>query len=484
MASSPAESRWPPEPPPRGARRRLLVASMLAAIGVVTAIAWWDSRRESQAIFRDLGTEQSAVAAIAAHDLAAHLTHLSSDTLVILRREGYGGAKSSGPRPSDLLGDPASVEQPGEFRLFLAPPDQTSLIAMDGSVVSSPPLRAALDHGLDAVRLDREQARGIGLVARTAMAGLAQVDEGSLGRWGVVAVATAARQRDRENRAFWRFVLGVGVATGLVLAFGGAALRTQRRELQAQRELAVAAVERKRDDQLARTERVATMGTFAMGVVHEVSTPLGVIMGRAEQIRARAGDDERSIHAAQAIIGQVERIQTIIRRFLDMARGGRPSLARTNPGDLVRSAAASVQHRFAKANVSLVTDAPPDVDDVQCDRALLEQAIVNLLLNACDACAPGGRVELSVRSDSERVTFVVTDDGVGIGTDIASQVTDPFFTTKPAGGGFGLAIASEIAKSHRGDLSIGANEGRGTRACVEIPAVISAATARGADATD
>ncbi|HXX68398.1 MAG TPA: HAMP domain-containing sensor histidine kinase [Polyangiaceae bacterium] len=447
---------------------------MLAAIGVVTAIAWWDSRRESEAIFRDLGTEQSLVAAIAARDLAAHLAALRENPSLGLHLQGADDAANSQEvRPEDLLGNPASLEQPGEFRLFLAPPNEPSLMAMDGSVVSSAAVRAALEHGLDVFRLDRAQARAIGLVARTAMAGLARVDGGSLGRWGVVAVATAARQRDREDRAFWRFVLGVGVATGLVLAFGGAALRTQRRELQAQRELAVAAVEHQRDEQLSRAQRVATMGTFAMGIVHEVSTPLGIIMGRAEQIRARAADGERNVLAAQAILGQVDRIQTIVRRFLDMARGGRPSLSRTNAAELVRAAAASVQHRFAKASVLLVTDTSQDVHEVQCDRALLEQAIVNLLLNACEACAPGGHVELALRSDGERVAFVVTDDGVGISSDSAKRATDPFFTTKTAGTGFGLAIASEIAKSHRGDLSIGPHGERGTRACVEIPAVIS-----------
>lgn len=457
---------------------RALVVWMLLAIGVVTGIAWWDSRRESEAILQDLGAEQALVAAIAARDLGAHLARLppASSSLMLSIHGSLDPANPLEVRPADLLGGPA-VEQPGAFRLFLVPPNENWLIATDGGVVSSAPLRNAFELGVRSVRLDRSQAHELGLMARTAMAGIAHVDGGSLGEWGVAAVATAARQRDREGRAFWRFVLGVALATGLVLTFGGIALRNERRELHAQRELAVAAVERQRDEQLARADRVATMGTFAMGVVHEVSTPLGVIMGRAEQLRARSADDERSVQAAQAIIGQVDRIQTIVRRFLDVARGGRPTLARTDPAELVRSAAASVQHRFSKARVSLVTDSPAGAQEVHCDRPLLEQAIVNLLLNACDACSPGGRVELAVRADSERVAFVVTDDGAGIPAENAVRATDPFFTTKPAGTGLGLAIAAEIAKSHRGDLSIAPNgAGRGTRACVEIPAAMPGAT--------
>jgi signal transduction histidine kinase len=216
------------------------------------------------------------------------------------------------------------------------------------------------------------------------------------------------------------------------------------------------------------------MGTFAMGVMHEVSTPLGVISGRAEQLRPRVDSDERAVRAVQAIMTQVDRIQAVIRRFLDLARGGPPSLTRMAPGDLVRSAASFVEHRFAKAGVSLAIDAPLEPSEVQCDRALLEQAVVNLLLNACDACAPGGRVELAVRADAESVAFVVTDDGAGITPEAAARATDPFFTTKPAGAGtgLGLAIASEIAKSHRGELTVAPNAGRGTRACIELPAMM------------
>jgi len=108
---------------------------------------------------------------------------------------------------------------------------------------------------------------------------------------------------------------------------------------------------------------------------------------------------------------------------------------------------------------------------IQSDRGLLEHAIVNLLLNACEACDPGGHVEVVARSDADHVVFVVTDDGAGISAENAARATEPFFTTKPAGRGtgLGLAIAAEIAKTHRGNLTIAPNPERGTRACIEIP---------------
>jgi signal transduction histidine kinase len=372
---------------------------------------------------------------------------------------------------AQLLGTDPGLAPSGELAVLLSVPGHSLLYATDGRKVESPPLRAAVDSGSRALRLDRPQAAQVGLPARTSMAGIAQVDEGALGGWAVVAVASAARERDREKRALWRLVLSVLVASSLVLAFGGVALRNQRRELDLSRQLAIAKVQRGADEALAHAQRAATMGTFAMGVAHEVSTPLGVIMGRAEQLIRRVQGDERAANNAQLILKQTDRIQQIVRRFLDMARGGPPSLERTDPSEVALAAARGVQHRFSQANVVLTSDVPSSLPAIQCDRALLEQALVNLLLNSCEACRPGEHVDIAARADAESVAFVVTDDGAGITSEHAARATQPFFTTKAerGGSGLGLAIASEIAKSHRGELTIGPNAARGTRACIQIP---------------
>jgi signal transduction histidine kinase len=431
---------------------------MALAIGLVTALAWWDARRESSAALDDVGTEQAVIAASLASTLRAHL------------------ASPEAPEPmrppviAALVDGARNVERAGELVVLLAPPNETSFYGMDGRALVSSELRAALDRGDSILRLTRPQAAALGLPARTAMAGLSVVPS-ERGAWGVVAAATAARQRDRQSRAFWRLVLGVVVTSGLVVAFGGAALRKQRLQLELATELAVAEVRRERDEGLLRASRAATMGTFAMGIAHEVATPLAVIVGRAEQLQARVQGDERALYGVSAILKQADHIQQIVRRFLDLARGDPPTLGRADAADVAKSAAASVEHRFAKARVALDMDAPPRMPAVRCDRALLEHAIVNLLLNACEACDPGGHVALQVRSESQRVAFVVTDDGVGISPDHAARVTEPFFTTKLEGGGsgLGLAIAGEIAKSHRGELAIGPNAPRGTRASITIP---------------
>jgi signal transduction histidine kinase len=181
----------------------------------------------------------------------------------------------------------------------------------------------------------------------------------------------------------------------------------------------------------------------------------------------------------ESIIEQGSRIDRVIRGFLNLARGESPPLERVRPEVVSRAASELVEHRFESAGVRLTVTADADLPEVACDPRLLEQVVINLLLNACDACERGGHVELAVRADAERVAFVVTDDGAGIAAEAAERALEPFFTTKPAGQGtgLGLAIANEIVKHHGGELAIGprhstrhdARADRGTIAVVELP---------------
>jgi signal transduction histidine kinase len=443
--------------------RAVIVASMLAAIALVTLLAWWDEQREADAAMSDLESEQSVLAAGLAADLRAHLVAAGRTDESVF---------DTGVTPGDLL-DVSEPIRDEQIVAFVAPPGGAALRGLGGNLIRSAPLEDAVARRLSTLRLSRPEAAHVGLPERTSVAGIASIEVGQGRRWSVITVTSAARERDREKRAVWRLVLGVLLASGLVIAFGGAALRRQRKQLELQRELAVAEAQRERNEELMRAERVATMGTFALGIAHEVSTPLGVIVGRAEQLLGRAQGDERLAKSAQAILNQADRIQHIVRRFLDMARGRPPSMEQADPAQIVRAAVSAVEHRFARARVRLDADIPSTMPLVQCDRDLLEHAVVNLLLNACEACEPEGHVSLTARADAGQVGFVVVDDGAGISPEDAARAAEPFFTTKAEGSGtgLGLAIATEIVKSHRGELAIGPNEaeGRGTRARIEIP---------------
>jgi signal transduction histidine kinase len=485
---------------------------MLLAVAAVGALAFWDAERESQAALDDFAEDQSKLAGSVAAELSTRFLSIRRDGLALAEGleagqrtpatalDGYVGytlrAAAAPPREAKdddwILSVPAArgqvidlevsseklfdqakrIVRVGEVRLLVRGANRPELHATyDGRVVVCDSIQRAIDQGKSADWLSRADAQALGLPARRAAVGIAAIDAGPFGRWDVAVVSTAERVRDRQLRAAWRLVLGVLVAAGLVLAFGTALLRRQRRALLLERELALSALARERDAELARATRAAVMGTLAMGITHEVSTPLGVIAGRAEQLAARSEGDERASRALRAILEQTERIRRIIRGFLDLARGERPDLRDTAPAAVLDGAVALVKHRFEAAEVTLIVDVPASLPTIHGDVPMLQQVLVNLLLNACDACAPGGRVEAQVRSEGDRVAFTVVDDGAGISPEAAARATEPFFTTKARdqGTGLGLAIANEIVKMHRGSLSLRPASPRGTCASVTIP---------------
>jgi two-component system NtrC family sensor kinase len=435
-------------------RTSSLLWSVGIAIGIVGSLAYWDAARASRAALDDLAAEQVNLA----RGIAAALA---------VRADGPSEAVID-----RVAGELTVVERQDSLRLFLLSPTGSRLEASQGQAVAADHVVDAARRGDAIVRLSRSEAGKLGLPPRSAFVGMATVKRGPLAGWILAVAATALRERDRDRWAQERSVLSVLTAAALLLVFGLVALRNQRKELELERALAVAGLRQEQNDRLALATRAAVLGTLAMGVAHEVSTPLGVITGRAEQLLSKVRHDQRGHAAVQSILDQTQRISQIIRGLLGLARGDHISVDHLPAGRLVRAAGTLVEHRFSKAGVSLSFDVPSDLPTITGDARLIESALVNLLLNACDACPLGGHVRLSVGTRDKWLRFAVEDDGSGISVLHAQKALEPFFTTKPSGEGtgLGLAIANEIVKSHFGTLELTPIFPHGTTAVVEIPA--------------
>ncbi len=417
---------------------------MIAAVAAVAVLASLDADREDARALADFAGEQATLA----RALGA-----------VLQAAAKGGASGMA-----LASAVEAVPRPEGTIVLVRSAGETSP-SLGGEAIDD-----AFRRGLEVVRLTRRQAASLGLPERTAHAGLAQVDTPA-GRWQVAVVATAQRERDRERAASRRLVGSVAGAAVLVLAFGGFAMRQQRKELMLERELAVAELQQSADDRLQRASRMAALGTLAIGVAHEIATPLGVIAGRAEQLLPRAADD-RTRRGLDAIQAQVTRIDEVVRGLLSLARGDLPAGQQVAPGEAIEAAVALVEHRFLKAGVPLSRQVSPGLPAISGDARLIEHALVNLLLNACDACRGGGDVTIAAEAAGREVVFTVADTGAGISPADLSRVMEPLFTTKPSGEGtgLGLAIAREIASSHRGALAVAPRPGGGTIVTVRLPA--------------
>jgi two-component system, NtrC family, sensor kinase len=449
---------------------------MLLAIAVIAGLAYVDEDREGAAALADFAQEQTTLAQSLAMALGSQLSSATHEASTV--SQGRPAEHSDIPpvlaRYLPLMVRPSGAgEQPNRIMVLLQPPDTEKFHTTDGRFIDAPEIHTALKEGRSYLRLAPVQAGHLGLPARTALAGLSHVDTGSAGNWGIAAVASAERQRDRERWARRRLLLSVAAASSLVLSFGGLAMRNQRKELLLRHRLELADLSGQRDERLQRAGRAATMGTLAVGVAHEISTPLGIIAGRAEQLVPKVASDERAVGSVRIILEQIDRIHRIIRGLLGLARGDRPTAEPVEPAALVAGAVSLVEHRFAQAGIRLRTEVAPDLPIIHGDPRLLEHAVVNLLLNACDACANEGTVAVLARAgDGNRGLVVsVVDDGPGISHADAGRVLEPFFSTKPSGQGtgIGLAIVQEIVASHRGTLTLASVSPHGTRATLQLP---------------
>jgi len=235
-------------------------------------------------------------------------------------------------------------------------------------------------------------------------------------------------------------------------------------------------------DQLRHAERLTTVGRIASSVAHELGTPLNVVAGRARLI---VEDDREAAAHAEIIIDQSTRMTKIIRQLLDYARRQPPQ---KEPQDLGRIAAAVLTLLDALASkngvqLRLFSDLP-DVP-VVADATQIQQALTNLVVNAIQASARGGVVDVSVQTarvtppahaaqpplEDDYYVVSVQDHGHGMPADVLARVFEPFFTTKPIGEstGLGLSVADAIVEEHGGWMSAASEPGRGSRFSLYLP---------------
>ncbi|HEX5658001.1 MAG TPA: ATP-binding protein [Polyangiales bacterium] len=443
---------------------RWLPAAMVAAVSLIAAAMLLDEDREFDTWMQWLAESQLACATAVAADLEARLSDYEEESGHAL------DVATLGANMGRFLGGALQLELPGGLReIWIAAPGEDTLLHGGSTLVRSPVIRSSIDRGASNLFLTREEAEELGLPKRVAAVGISRV-KGKAGPWSVVVVASGQRLRVREQHAQLRFLLGLFATFAIVVGFGGAALRQHWRKREVAQQLELSALQNEREKLLARADKLATLAALSSGIAHEVATPLGTIMARVEQVLPAVADVPRAAAALTVVSEQVERIQAIIQGVLGLVRGELPPFVHAQPTQLARKAMGLVSHRFGEARVSLSLDATGELPEVACNPPMLEQALANLLLNACDASDAAYEVRLVVRASDGRLSFAVEDDGEGIAKENAERVREPFFTTKNRGTGLGLAIAREIVSHHGGRIHLEQrSSSRGTRAVIELP---------------
>lgn len=330
----------------------------------------------------------------------------------------------------------------GGYTIRVPEPVVTADLAPDGP---HPGPRLLADHGAVA---------GITVVIRT-----------KNGPWGILGVhSTEPREFTRDDVHFLQAVANVVTAV----------LERERVEDQLRRSRAELAL-RVAEERLRRSERLASLGTLAAGIAHEINNPVNTILMTAETslMALEAGHPgDRLARDLGIVVREAERCGQIVRKVLEFVRERKPERERADLNEVVRSAVTMARKTLRDTGPGIETELAGDLPPVQINPAEMEQAIIHLVRNALEA-GDGEAVSVVVRTylNESGVVVEVEDEGVGIAPEIRDRVFDPFFTTRRdrGGTGLGLALAHSIVTDHGGTIDLDTAPHRGSVFRVELP---------------
>jgi PAS domain S-box-containing protein len=246
------------------------------------------------------------------------------------------------------------------------------------------------------------------------------------------------------------------------------------------------------EQQLIRSDKLASLGTLVAGIAHEINNPLGIIAGYSEALLDRSTEQTLSRLKAfedfpeylKTIHNEIFRCKTILKSLLEFARPSGGTFREIDINELIKEVLLLLQHRTTRLKHTLELDLDREVPKIYADAGSLRQLMMNLLLNAIYFTPEGGSICIKTEPDlaspeeagtacPSRVRLSVRDTGVGIPADLIDKVFDPFVTTKPVGEGtgLGLTICHKIVEEHGGILDVKSQPGKGTTFFITLPSI-------------
>jgi signal transduction histidine kinase len=231
---------------------------------------------------------------------------------------------------------------------------------------------------------------------------------------------------------------------------------------------------------LERQEKLATLGTLAAGIAHEIRNPLTSIKARLYTLGKHIRGNEAGVGDAVVISGEISRLERIVQDVLHFARPSDPELRVVAAAEPLLEVQSLVGSSLDASRVELRFEPGPELF-VSIDPSLIKQVLINLVRNAADAIEDNGIISLRVREarmnlhgkECAVAILEVADNGKGIPIEVGKRLFDPFFTTKEAGTGLGLPIALRIVEKHGGALQYQSQAGHGTTFGIVLPQVNS-----------
>mgnify|MGYP001548219823 CR=1 FL=1 len=207
-------------------------------------------------------------------------------------------------------------------------------------------------------------------------------------------------------------------------------------------------------------EHLEELGLTAAGLAHETKNPIGIMLGLAQRIARHPGDAEEVRHMAEQIQDAADRASGRLGEFLKYSRLREPKIEVQNGQELIKRIVTALSPDFEVTGVSLDVETEPL--SFKCDKDMITQVLVNLLINSLHACKEGGRVLISLKKDQDFGKLTVKDSGCGISNDLLNDVFKPYVTGKENGHGLGLAVTKRVIELHEWTIDVSSEEGQGT----------------------
>jgi signal transduction histidine kinase len=231
---------------------------------------------------------------------------------------------------------------------------------------------------------------------------------------------------------------------------------------------------RRIEERLLHTEKLVTAGQLAAGIAHEIGTPLNVARGRVELSLSHLGDKHGEAPNHRVALDQIDRVTRLIQQLLDYVRPATTAVQHVDTAKTLHIVQDLLAAHAMKHSVTLRVDVPESIPGLRADPDQVQQVLVNLVLNAIDACERSGHVTLRATPRGDAIQLEVIDDGHGIPHEIQAQIFDPFFTTKKRGQGTGLGlwVVAQLVRSHSAEIELESAPRSGTTVRVTWPVAV------------
>jgi signal transduction histidine kinase len=223
-------------------------------------------------------------------------------------------------------------------------------------------------------------------------------------------------------------------------------------------------------DQIDSTTKLAAIGRLMSGVAHEVKNPLNAMVLQLEVLKARLGEDGGRVHPQMDVLAEeMRRLDRVVKTFLDFTRPVEIHPVKVEIEPLVRRVFALAEPQAIGNNVKLTLASNGPVPPLFLDRDLMKQALLNLVLNGCQAMPEGGELTVTPRLVPHAVELEIKDTGVGIPPEAQQKIFSLFYTTKPGGTGVGLAVVFRVVQLHNGVIDFTSELNHGTTFRITLP---------------